>query len=112
MLTLFSLPALYFALRCTCCEKKDHPIKAKLFIHWPSTLNSITLLAAILIDGIVVVVLGILFLSHHERHIYVQCNDVSLRFILVIEGYALSPCLQRVVGLPTRLDWIACSVSL
>jgi len=68
MLALCSLPALYFVLALPPAATNEiQAIRTKRFIHWPSTLNSITLVAAILIDGIVVVVLGILFLNYRDN---------------------------------------------
>jgi MFS family permease len=67
VLAMLSLPALYFAWKLP--YNKDHTSAAgtKLFLQFPSTFNSITLLSAILIDGIMVVVLGILFLHYQEN---------------------------------------------
>ena len=59
-LTSLSMPALYFAFTL---PRSDHrPVADRQFIRWPTGLNSITLVSAILIDGIIVIVLGVLFL--------------------------------------------------
>jgi MFS family permease len=62
----FSLPALWFAWQLP--ERRDQtpPTIDKRFLKFPSTLNSITFIAAMLIDGIMVVVLGILFLRYGD----------------------------------------------
>lgn len=68
LLATISLPALYFA----CCLPKGNDrtqsLVRKTFLQFPSTFNSITFVSAFLIDGIIVIVLGILFL-HHKGNI-------------------------------------------
>lgn len=67
VLSLFSLPALYFAWNLPRIEIKTHPTATRMFLKLPSTFNSITLLSAIVIDGIIIVLLGILFLHYNEN---------------------------------------------
>jgi MFS family permease len=50
-------------------------------MKWPSTLNSITLVAAILIDGIVVVVLGVLFLHYRENITLVAATTLAAFYL-------------------------------
>ncbi|MFZ6012498.1 MAG: MFS transporter [Bacteroidota bacterium] len=66
-LSLLSLPALYFSLSLPNRKVNVETSRYNLSLRWPSTLNAITLLSAILVDGIFVVALGILFL--HGRNI-------------------------------------------
>jgi MFS transporter, DHA1 family, multidrug resistance protein len=66
LLAALSTPALYFAWRLPKTHDRIAPAASKLVLRWPSTMNAITLLSAILIDGIVIVVLGILFLHSGE----------------------------------------------
>jgi MFS transporter, DHA1 family, multidrug resistance protein len=67
-LVAFSLPAIYFAWHLPAGEDRNQAIKIRKFPIFPSTFNSITLLSAILIDGIMVVVLGIL-IQHYNQNI-------------------------------------------
>jgi MFS transporter, DHA1 family, multidrug resistance protein len=62
----FSLPALWFAWQLPKSRDQTPPIIHKRSLKFPSTLNSITFFAAMLIDGIMVVVLGILFLRYGD----------------------------------------------
>lgn len=68
LLAAFSLPALYFSWKLPKENDKTPSVRGKVFLQFPSTLNSLTFATAFVIDGIIVVVLGILFL-HHEEHI-------------------------------------------
>lgn len=63
-LSVLSLPALYFAWKLPFKDDKTQMVESRRLLNWPSTLNSITLVSAIVIDGIVVVVLGMLFLRY------------------------------------------------
>jgi MFS transporter, DHA1 family, multidrug resistance protein len=67
LLAVFSLPAIYFAWNLPRYEDRTPPLKGRKFLHFPSALNLITLLSAILIDGILIVVLGILFIRFGEN---------------------------------------------
>jgi DHA1 family multidrug resistance protein-like MFS transporter len=67
VLTFLSLPALYFAISLPAGNDKTQSLQHKWFLKWPSSLNSITLISAIVIDGIVVVVLGVLFLQFRDQ---------------------------------------------
>lgn len=67
ILSMLSLPALYFALSLPKADDRTHPTSARTFLKLPSAFNSITLLSAIVIDGIVVIVLGILFIHYREN---------------------------------------------
>jgi MFS family permease len=67
LLSLLSIPALFFAWKLPRGEDRTEIPKSKPFFRWPSTLNSITLISSILVDGIIVVALGILFLHHYDE---------------------------------------------
>jgi MFS transporter, DHA1 family, multidrug resistance protein len=67
LLAAVSTPALYFAWKLPRQDDRTQPIETRWFVQWPSVLNSITLLSAILIDGMMVVVLGILFIRYQEN---------------------------------------------
>jgi MFS family permease len=64
LLTLFSLPAIYFAVKLPVVHDKMHVSGRSIFLSLPSTFNLITLLSAFLIDGLIVVVLGVLFMRY------------------------------------------------
>jgi MFS transporter, DHA1 family, multidrug resistance protein len=64
VLFALSLPALVFAWNLPITKDKTQPRVEQTFFKIPSTYNSITLISAILIDGIMVVVLGVLFLRY------------------------------------------------
>jgi len=59
-----SLPALVFAWNLPIAKDKTQPPVKRTFFKIPSTYNSITLISAVLIDGIMVVILGVLFLRY------------------------------------------------
>jgi MFS transporter, DHA1 family, multidrug resistance protein len=66
LLSTISLPALYFAFNLPRVHDRTPTTSSKLFFKLPSSANAITFVSAILIDGIVIVVLGILFLRYKE----------------------------------------------
>ena len=104
LLGCLSLPALYFAYKLP--RQNDHTelVEKKAFPGWPSTLNSITLVSATVIDGIVVVVLGVLFL-HNRSQIDVVTGTTLAAIYL---GYRR---LCLVVLSPTG-GWIADRIGL
>jgi MFS family permease len=63
LLTLLSLPALYFAWRLPRLDNKLTSIGSKVRLRFPSLINSITFVSSFLIDGVIVVVLGVLFVN-------------------------------------------------
>lgn len=65
-LAVLSLPGIYFALGLPRVEDRTQKPRAGRFLRFPSVFNLITFLSPILIDGIVVIVLGILFIQHNE----------------------------------------------
>lgn len=67
ILSVASLPGLYFAFHLPKKFSKVMPFSVRRFLKIPSTFNLLTFGSAILIDGIVVVTLGILFLKHHTQ---------------------------------------------
>lgn len=104
LLAGFSLPALWFAWRLPKIEDKTHAAGNRRFLRLPSTFNSITLFSAVLIDGIMVVVLGKLFL-HYRDHISLIAATTLAAFYL---GYRRI-CL---VALSPTGGWIADKVGL
>ena len=67
ILSIASLPGLYFALRLPKRFAQTTPFSFKRFAKIPSTFNLITFCSSILVEGIVVVTLGVLFLKHREN---------------------------------------------
>ena len=68
LLALSSLPALYFSWQLPKHEHTPHRLSPKLSLQWPSRVNILTFGSALFVEGIVVVVLGVLFL-HYRDHI-------------------------------------------
>lgn len=68
LLSIASLPALYFAIKLPATHHKPVLPKMKLAVCFPSVFNTITFVSAFLIDGLLIVTLGILFL-HYENNI-------------------------------------------
>jgi DHA1 family multidrug resistance protein-like MFS transporter len=103
-LAFLSLPALYFAINLPAGNDKTPSLQHRRFLKWPSSLNSITLISAIVIDGIVVVVLGVLFLNFRE-HITPAAATALAAFYL---GY------RRVcsVALSPAGGWIADKIGM
>lgn len=81
ILALLSLPALYFVLSLPKINDKTQSLPNRIFIQWPSTLNAITLVSAILIDGIIVVVLGILFLHFRESITVITATTLAAFYL-------------------------------
>ena len=98
------MPALYFVLSLPRGDDKTQGLETKNFIGWPSALNSITLVSAILIDGIIVVVLGVLFLHYRESISLVTATTLAAFYL----GYR-RVCL---VALSPAGGWIADRIGL
>ncbi len=67
ILSIASLPAFYFALKLPKKFAKVTPFSFTRFAKIPSTFNLLTFCSSILVEGIVVVTLGVLFLKHREN---------------------------------------------
>lgn len=99
LLAIASLPALYFAISLpTTCNKPVLPGET-LKVRLPSTFNTITFISAILIDGVLIVSLGILFLQESE-------NITPLKATTLAAGYL---AYRRIclVALSTFGGWTA-----
>ncbi len=99
LLAVLSLPALYFAWCLPRSQEILPASKVKPFIRFPSALNSITLMSATVIDGIVVVVLGVLFL-HHK-------NDMTLLMATTFAAFYLGYRRICLVALSPVAGWMA-----
>ncbi|WP_276372609.1 MFS transporter [Chryseolinea sp. H1M3-3] len=66
ILAIASLPGLYFAFRLPQKFSETTPFTFKRFVKIPSTFNLLTFCSAILVEGIVVVTLGMLFLKYND----------------------------------------------
>jgi len=104
VLGLLSLPAVYFASMLPKEKDKTPPVENNRFLNWPTTLNAITLVSAILIDGVMVIVLGILFL--HDR------QDITLLDATILAAFYLGYRRICLVALSPAGGWIADKVGL
>ena len=100
----FSLPALYFALSLPVRNDKTQPLQGRRFLKRPSTLNSITLVSAIVIDGVVIVVLGVLFLHYRE--------DITLTRATTLAAFYLGYRRVCSVVLSPAGGWIADKIGM
>ena len=99
LLSICSLPALYFAWNLPRSENKTPATGSKLFLRIPSVFNSITLVSSILIDGIMIVVLGILFLQYRE--------DITVVMATALAAFYLGYRRACLVVLSPAGGWIA-----
>jgi MFS family permease len=67
LLTACSLPALFFVLRLPSGANTPTSTSGIRLLRWPSTFNAITFISAVVIDGIIVIVLGVLFIRYREN---------------------------------------------
>lgn len=104
VLGLISLPAIYFAWNLPIGEDKTQALRSKWILQWPSALNSITLVSAIVIDGIMVVVLGILFLHYRD--------DISLVTATSLAAFYLGYRRVCLVALSPAGGWIGDKIGL
>ena len=104
ILALLSLPALYFVFSLPRNVGKPRQDDRVYVVRWPSKLNTITLLSAIVIDGILVIVLGVLFMRF--RHEITPLAATSLAALYL--GYR-RVCL---VMLSPGGGWIADKIGL
>jgi MFS family permease len=81
LLALLSAPALYFAISLPNVVDKTQVLENRSLFRWPSSLNSITLVSAILIDGIIVVVLGVLFLHYRQSITIVTATTLAAFYL-------------------------------
>ena len=104
ILSALSIPALYFALSLPRGNDRTRSLAGTRVMRWPTTLNSITLLSAIIIDGIVVVVLGVLFL--HYR------NNITLLTATSLAAFYLAYRRICLVALSPAGGWVADKIGL
>lgn len=81
MLAGFSLPALYFAFKLPSVEYRPRSTSEVKLLQIPSVMNSITFATAFLIDGIIVVALGILFLRHKEGITLLSATTIAAVYL-------------------------------
>jgi MFS family permease len=99
-----SLTALWFVWNLPRREDRTPSLPSKSFFRIPSTLNSITFTSAVLIDGIVVVVLGILFLDDRDAITLLGATSLAAfylayRRICVVLLSPLGGWLADIVGI-------------
>ena len=66
VLATLSLPSLWFALKLPRVEQRGHFANKNWYIGIPSLFNSLTLVSSILIDGTIVIALGVLFMRYEH----------------------------------------------
>lgn len=82
VLAALSLPAIYFAWNLPKSEDKTLPHSSKsIFLKIPSTYNTITFLSSFLIDGILIVVLGILFLHYKSDNTPIVATGLAALYL-------------------------------
>lgn len=104
ILALLSVPALYFAWSLPKGNDKTPSVVRTGLLRWPSILNSITFVSAILIDGIIVVVLGVLFLQYRD--------SISLLTATTLAAFYLGYRRVCLVVLSPAGGWIADRIGL
>jgi MFS transporter, DHA1 family, multidrug resistance protein len=98
-LAIFSSPGIYFALKLPRIQDTTQALGTKRLLPFPSVFNSITLVSAILIDGILMVVLGILFMRYN--------SDVSLTAATTLAAIYLGYRRLCLVVLSPAGGWLA-----
>jgi MFS family permease len=81
ILGLLSLPALYFAFNLPEAHDEMHRPTPSIFSKVPSTFNMITFLSSFLIDGMIVVVLGLLFLRYGYDRTLIKAASVAAFYL-------------------------------
>jgi MFS family permease len=76
-----SLPSLWFAWKLPKTDDRTQAVKAAGSLKFPSTFNSITLVSAILVEGVLIVVLGILFLEFREHISLVTATTLAAFYL-------------------------------
>ena len=104
VLSALSLPAFYFAWKLPISDDKTQAIESMRVLHWPSAFNSITFISALVIDGIIVVVLGILFLHY--------CNHIDLLTATTLAAFYLGYRRICLVALSAAGGWIADKIGM
>jgi len=104
VLAAFSLPAIVFAWQLPLTDDRTEAIRNGKLLQFPSILNSITLLFAILIDGIIVVVLGILFI-HYD-------SDIPLMTATALAAFYLGYRRVCIMLLSPAGGWLADRIGL
>jgi MFS transporter, DHA1 family, multidrug resistance protein len=99
LLAAFSTPALYFAWKLPLTENRLQAPDKKWTLQWPSTFNLITFVSAVIIDGVVIVVLGVLFLHYSNGLSVIEATTLAAIYL----GYRRI-CL---VALSPAGGWIA-----
>ena len=81
LLATLSLPALFFVWNLPNTEDRVQPPQSSWTIRWPSNVNSITFISAMLIDGLVVVALGFFFLEYHTGISIVAATTLAALYL-------------------------------
>jgi MFS transporter, DHA1 family, multidrug resistance protein len=102
-LAALSIPALYFAWNLP--RTAHEPSTPRNWIlGWPSAINSMTFTSAVLIDGIVVIVLGILFIQYG--------SNISLLMATSLAAFYLAYRRICLVALSPIGGWLADKIGM
>jgi MFS transporter, DHA1 family, multidrug resistance protein len=99
LLALCSVPALWFAWQLPKSNDRTKEPPPETFLKVPSTINCITFVSALIVDGILVVALGILFLNYTD--------DVSLLEASAFAAFYLAYRRVCLVVLSPGGGWLA-----
>jgi MFS transporter, DHA1 family, multidrug resistance protein len=81
LLALLSTPSIYFACKLPLVYDKIQTPARSIFASIPSAFNLITLLSSFLIDGLVVVVLGLLFLRYGGEMTLIKAASLAAFYL-------------------------------
>jgi MFS transporter, DHA1 family, multidrug resistance protein len=81
ILSVASLPGLYFAFKLPKKFGKTTPFTFRRFAKIPSAFNLLTFCSSILVEGIVVVTLGVLFLKYRENISVMEASILAAAYL-------------------------------
>lgn len=89
LLAVLSAPAIYFAFKLPVVDDRILAPPRSIFLHIPSVLNLITLLSSFLIDGLILVILGLLFLRYGGHMTLIKATSLAAFYL----GYKRICCI-------------------
>ena len=104
LLSALSFPALYFAWSLPVSDRRVLVKGSGALLRRPSTLNLITFISAFVIDGMLVVVLGVLLLANGDQITLIKATTLAALYL----GYRRI-CL---VVLSTAGGWVADNIGM
>ncbi len=103
-IAMVSLPAIYFAWQLPITNEKTVAQKPKVILQFPTSFNSITFASTFLIDGVLVLSLGILFMKY--------LDDVTPVIATTIAAGYLAYRRICLVTLSVAGGWIADNIGI